>query len=86
MSDLAVFCIGIGMGLLIVLPVFYVAREEIAENVRRLFRESDEEGCRAGSDEGVSGDRRPQGISSRTRCSAAVHLPSRLYGVSYRTS
>lgn len=70
MSDLAAVCAGIGIGLLIVLPVVYVQRREIAENVRRLFRGSEGEAeGRVGKDEGDEGasdDRRPQGLSLRT--------------------
>lgn len=66
MSDLAAFCTGIGIGLLIILPVAYVLRKEIAERARGLFRNEDSDGsCQAEAADDTSGAYRPQGLSLR---------------------
>jgi hypothetical protein len=63
MSDLAIFLTGIGLGLLIVVPVFVAYRHEMAVNLRRLL------GAAADEESGQSRepDAKPAGdISSMT--------------------
>jgi hypothetical protein len=69
MSDLAFFAVGIGIGLLVVMPVIYVLRHEIAANARKLFGSSAMEEGSGGPIEAEAGSSRrpggghPEGIS-----------------------
>jgi len=71
MSDLGVFCIGMGIGLVMVTPIVFVLRHEIAQNARNLlggFR--GEEDRPAGDPEGVTGA--AKGMNDATAISPAA--------------
>jgi hypothetical protein len=70
MSDLSIFAIGLGLGLLIVMPVIYVLRHEIASNARKLlgFPTIEEEDTQEQRETGegpddIAGNDRSEGIT-----------------------
>jgi hypothetical protein len=51
-SDIGVFCFGMGLGLIVVAPILFVLRHEIAQNARNLLGEFREEEDRPAGDPG----------------------------------